>query len=771
MSRKSNIYNIYERKPKSFALILMFVAIAAMIGAVCFLYINQLQNIIKNETVLYLEEISNHEAQMIESRVNSQTETLCILADSIAVDGANPNDAKTMHFLKREAAIFDYQRIGIVTLEGMSYSTDGTSMNIKKYPIFDMMLHKKEPTADIFISPLDNEESFIFIIPIVHQNSTLGYLTASKSIEDLTGALSLESFGGEGYAQILNQKGDFVVKSPNKNAYQESNNFFEMLQNNAEIKNSFSINDVMRNFKDGVNGFLEYTTNDGINKFVQYRKLNVNDWYILTVVPSSILTVKTRIFIRNTALISISFVFLFLILAFVIRNIQKKNKADIENIALKDHVTGGMSNALFEYKAKKLIEKSQPNTYAFVSMDISKFKLINDTFGTLGGDKTLEYIYRKISSSLAKDELAVRAESDNFCMLIKASEKEQIIERFEKLTDDINSFNNDFFEKYYINFFSGICYIDDIYNSIINIRDHANAARKKAKETSQFYVFYSEVVRDKMIREKEIENSMQSSLDNNEFVVYLQPKFELINNTIAGAEALVRWNHPKYGFMPPNEFIPIFEKNGFIVKLDLYVFEKVCIKMREWLDTGTDPVVISVNLSRIHLDDTHFLDKFMEIRNKYNIPPKYIEIELTETLVFENMERLISVVNEIHNAGFTCSLDDFGSGYSSLNMLKDVPVDVLKLDRMFFTDSNDKTERGNKVIESVIGLAKKLNMQTVSEGVEHIPQVDFLRNVNCDMVQGFVFSKPIPMEEFEKMLLKSQKVKSDCLKNKAENIL
>lgn len=253
-----------------------------------------------------------------------------------------------------------------------------------------------------------------------------------------------------------------------------------------------------------------------------------------------------------------------------------------------------------------------------------------------------------------------------------------------------------------------------------------------------------------MVREKEIENKMQDALKNHEFEVYLQPKVELKGETIAGAEALVRWNDPEYGLISPAEFIPIFEKNGFIVNLDLYMFEQVCGLLQSWIEKGYEPVPVSVNLSHVHLKNPDFLKEFRAIFQKYKLPPKLLEIELTETLVFENLDLLVKVIDQFHEIGFDCSLDDFGSGYSSLNILKDVPVDTLKLDRGFFGSNQQKNDRGGYIVESIIELAKKLKMQTVSEGVETKEQVAFLKKANCDMVQGYVFAKPVPIVDFEK---------------------
>ncbi|EFS27535.2 hypothetical protein FUAG_03050 [Fusobacterium ulcerans ATCC 49185] len=268
----------------------------------------------------------------------------------------------------------------------------------------------------------------------------------------------------------------------------------------------------------------------------------------------------------------------------------------------------------------------------------------------------------------------------------------------------------------------------------------------------------------KYLKEKNIEDNMEHALENNEFIVYFQPKVELKTNKIAGAEALVRWQDPKKGLIPPDEFIPIFEKNGFITKLDIYVFEEVCKTIRKWLNEGINPIPVSVNLSRMHLQNPNFLKKYKEIQEKYEVPADLLEIELTETLVFENFEQLKKVIDDIHQMGFSCSIDDFGSGYSSLNLLKEIPVDILKLDRIFFSKKNDK--RGNSVIESIISLAKKLNMTTISEGVETISQVEFLRKADCDLVQGYVYSKPLAKDDFEITFLKNENIQVKKYKEK-----
>lgn len=301
--------------------------------------------------------------------------------------------------------------------------------------------------------------------------------------------------------------------------------------------------------------------------------------------------------------------------------------------------------------------------------------------------------------------------------------------------------------------------IDDRKLPILFIQDRANLARKESEvhlsNTNHLYscAFYSEEDRKRLYREKEMENQMDSALASNEFEAYLQPKLDISSGRIVGAEALVRWNNPARGLVPPNDFIPFFERNGFIIQIDLFVFEQVCDRLRRWIDAGITPSCISVNLSRVHLNDPDFLAPFITIKDRYAIPTEYLEFELTESLLTENIALVISSINRIHDAGFSCSLDDFGSGYSSLNLLADVPVDTVKLDGNFFRTLKMTDYRKRTIIESIIDVAKKLKMTTVAEGIETKEQLAYLRWIHCDQAQGYVISKPLPVDMFEKQFI------------------
>lgn len=431
----------------------------------------------------------------------------------------------------------------------------------------------------------------------------------------------------------------------------------------------------------------------------------------------------------------------------------QRSNAKLLELAFMDPLTKGPNRSKFDMDAGGVILEGAPGDYVLVSMDIRKFKLINDLFGIEMGDRVLRHVYEILCCHLNEGELACRTAADNFCLLLHNADKRKIINRLDVMSQDINRFNNGMERKYFLSLAFGIYPVLDPNLPLTQLLDRANVALKNVKDAGDGRLFacqfYSDLDRLKLMREKDMENRMQDALLNGEFVVYLQPKLSLKDDAIAGAEALVRWQDPERGLIPPDEFIPFFEKNRFIVEVDLYVFEQVCILLRGWLDKGLSPAPISVNMSRAHLAKVDFLDAYEAIRSEYSVPPELLEIELTETLVFTNPEMLFQVIDQIHRRGYRCSMDDFGSGYSSLNLLKDLRMDTLKLDRAFFTSQNADNPRERDVVTSVIGLAEKLSMSTVAEGVESQKQLEFLRQSSCDMVQGYVFSRPVPIPDFE----------------------
>ena len=420
-----------------------------------------------------------------------------------------------------------------------------------------------------------------------------------------------------------------------------------------------------------------------------------------------------------------------------------------------DQLTGGKTKSRFFRDCAKIVKKIPPEKLAMVVLDIDKFKYINDRLGYDEGDRILARIHKTLCDCLDKEELFARISEDNFACLIKNAPDNEIETRLHEIFTEFDR-RNSFFIKYPVNFSAGVCRLGQCrgkYDAVdfTMAVDRCKLAKKSIKNKHNSDVaFYDGKIREISLREKDFENAMPQALENREFECYLQPKYGTNSREIVGAEALIRWNSKEFGFVCPGDFIPLAEKNGFVVELDFFILEEVCKMLRRWIDNGKKPIVISVNQSRLHINDDDYIWRLREIVDKYEIPYEYIELELTESVFTEDADRMIAIMQKLHEIGFKLSIDDFGSGYSSLNLLKDIPADVLKIDREFFNGTVN-SKKGRAVISSVVDMAKNLEMNVISEGVETQDQIDFLKEIDCNMVQGYYFSKPMKLREFDEM--------------------
>lgn len=439
----------------------------------------------------------------------------------------------------------------------------------------------------------------------------------------------------------------------------------------------------------------------------------------------------------------------FLILLLLIIASYEKKRIHLEKISMVDPLTGGDNNRAFQTKLGSLLLKSSAPAYTIVFMNIKGFKLINENYGIVAGDNTLKYIYNVLKNSIRADELVCRSEMDQFFLCLKENSQAKVEERLKNIISDVNSFNSYTDISYYLSMRLGGYFIDEPNLDIRTIQDRARFAGTHQREENTCS-FFGYALIEQMKKETQINALFESSLKNHDFKVYLQPKVRLSDMKLCGAEALVRWEHPEYGLIYPSDFIPLFEKNDKICILDLYVFEEVCRLIRSDMDNGDKTVPISVNLSRSHTKNLNFLRDFIGIKKKYNIPDKMIEFEITESIMMNEKQINLTknIVNEMHKNGFWCSLDDFGFGYSSLAMLKEFDIDVIKLDKSFFDDITNYKAR--EIIWGFIGISHKLGIEVVAEGIETEEQLDFLRQSDCDIVQGYIFSKPLTVLDFKK---------------------
>lgn len=414
-----------------------------------------------------------------------------------------------------------------------------------------------------------------------------------------------------------------------------------------------------------------------------------------------------------------------------------------KELASLDYLTGLVNRrGIYEYYST--LAKSQYIHAMFI--DIDNFKRVNDIYGHSTGDKLLVSISRLICEHT--NSFAARMGGDEYVVLFDSTYSEKtIVDISEKMLTGMQNID---FRKDILSLISlsiGIVMNQSVSQQLDDILAKCDAAMYQAKyDGKNRYTIYKEF--DKTIEiNRNIELEMESALATGEFMVYFQPKVNMITTGLYGAEALSRWVHPVDGVRPPISYIPLFEKNGFISQLDLYIYQEVCRIKSTWVGKSFEHIPVSVNMSRLHLYDKQFPETLLEIAHSYHIPPTELEIEITESVFIKDSTEMIQMVNRLRNYGFLVSIDDFGSGFSALNLLKDLPVDTIKLDREFLHVSSN-TIRGKKVIRNVISMCRDLKMDVVTEGIETKEQIDFITSCGCPIAQGFYYAPPLPLEDF-----------------------
>ncbi|MBR6295355.1 MAG: EAL domain-containing protein [Treponema sp.] len=467
-------------------------------------------------------------------------------------------------------------------------------------------------------------------------------------------------------------------------------------------------------------------------------------------------------------LILLAIIIFFILLIRLINDIRNQRKS--LNLLFKDMTTDGHNLMWFLYKGQKILreKKNAKDEYAVVNLAFLKYTNFCTCHSISEGEKLLKDFYKTIESMLETGELISHSTSSNYAILLHCPDRDFVKDRVLGLIRTLEKTRS----NHSFRFHAGIDFIEVSKNKNGKIvrrkkanleQEYNNACTANTviadKAESGIAVFDKEMVEEQKWMDF-VQEEQKNALKNEEFIVYYQPKYNPSTNELSGAEALIRWNSPKHGFISPGKFIPIFETNGFITEIDHYMLSHVARDVKRWHDAGLTCVPISVNISRAHFIENNLAEQIRDSVDEAGAPRNLIEIELTESAFFDDKKLLISTISKLKEFGFAVSLDDFGSGFSSLNTLKDMPLDVLKIDAEFFRGESADT-RGKVVVSETIRLAKSLNMKTVAEGIEVKDQVLFLAEQGCDMIQGFYFAKPMPGNEFEDRMRNPKSEKSD----------
>ena len=445
------------------------------------------------------------------------------------------------------------------------------------------------------------------------------------------------------------------------------------------------------------------------------------------------------------------FVLLYFVLLFVLALAFKNYGSEC------DGITSLPTYKRFDRKARRILNRSHGKKFMILSLNVDNFRFINDTCGIVSGNTVLHKLGEHFQSLCGKGELVCRYCADDFVFFLRdAAFRMELENRVADFTDVKTVLQGFLPPKYNITFSASVYHIDNPALEIEAMIDKASLARKMGRMGFKAHnvMEYTKKMEEAHEWEREAQLSMEQAFENMEFEVYYQPKFRFDDESVIGAEALIRWNNPRKGFLQPASFVPLFEGNGFIQKIDKFVLDKVCAFLEDWSHISKQKLTISFNLSRCHLYNPNLIGELKDIARRYDIGDNTIEVELTERIMIDNEQRMMHVMREIKNAGFSVSVDDFGAGYSSLNVLKDIPADVIKLDKEFLSPQNEykKNPKERIIISSVVDMAKRLNIMTVAEGVETKDQSDMLKDIGCDIAQGFYFAKPMHERYFKAFL-------------------
>ena len=524
------------------------------------------------------------------------------------------------------------------------------------------------------------------------------------------------------------------------NEYYLCSNFEDVFNiDKSALTNEWSIIDMLDIYEEDVEVFEKFILNVKTSPLVQKvtvrikNRFNVYVWYTVTIQALRGLENEVVRYLGT----------------FQNVDTEMKIKGEMAYRADYDSLTDVYKAEAFYRKTSEIINRRTDVEFALFSVDIDKFRLINDSYGIEEGNKLLHIIGDVLKDIIPKDACVKRYQADIFSVIFPYKDDQELIDFMTDFSSEANLRSN---IPGHISFTFGIYKIIDRELPIRLMCDRARAAKRQLKGSSSAsnYALYDDAIRLKLREQAEIEERMEEALKNHEFVMFLQPQVDVKTRKIYGAEALVRWDNPTKGIMVPFQFLELFESNGFIVKLDKYMWEEACKYLKILKDRGID-IPIAVNISRAHIGATDLTKEFTSLVKKYGISPKCLELEITENLFMDDVHELFDQMSSLKQNGFSIHMDDFGSAYSSLNMLRNAPVDTLKIDKYFF-DEIMTTERGRIIVESSVRMAKQLGLLTIAEGVEKQEQLDFLEEIGCDIVQGYYFSRPVNIEGFEKFM-------------------
>ncbi len=709
----------------------------ALLMVVYFIFNSTVNNELDELTEQSLVNLAEQQNSAFNVEIEKERDNLESIAKAVSTFDY---DDDIIAYINQVKNVFDFTNLLFSDIDGKGITTDGTSVDVSKMSYYEPTINGEIVNTHPYFSNYSNLYVVSVSVPVYRDDEIVGIVAAEYNVDYLNEILKNTS----------NINGFSLVVDTNANILFSTDTTVRERIRLEETKydGDVSATSVLDDFANQKSNVITLDI-DNERKIAVYSPLDYNDWYIVYIVNESAVNQTNNSISLIMYFVSLITVLGFSALVIYIMHNKRKSLEEIEQVAYFDDLTGLRNLIKFKIDVVNELHKNENKIYCMLKADVINFKAINELYDYETGDLVIETMAKVCKEMEKEGAITARMASDEFILFIEQNAFTDIQSMRSMYEAKFKEMLN-YIENHQFDFRFGRYVLDKDERNINDMISRTNMAHSFAKvNASKLLCDYDETFKNQIVDATKLTNKMEYALHNNEFKVFLQPKNNTETGEIIGAEALVRWIEKSGKINFPNDFIPLFESNGFICKLDRYMFESVCALLKKWMLEDRNIIPISVNFSRANLRNPNFVKEIKELVDIYEIPPRYLEIELTETITLNNEQEAQELFVSLKEQGFLVSIDDFGSGYSSLGMLKNLNVDTLKLDRSFFTDTD---ERGYIVINDIINLAHNLDMFVTAEGIEQAEQIEFLKSIGCDAAQGYYFAKPTTVEEFEKML-------------------
>lgn len=726
-------------------LVALFLVVVAGLAAGVMFYWQYVGDLLEKDAVSNITAAASEAAEGFTRALEADQRIVDTIAITVQTNYPWDDPKKLERFLHLQVKYNEFENLGILPLHGtpLFARANGFDESWQQAVLFRAM------EQDTFVSsrqidPVSKRPVLLQAASLHDGMKPVGALFALIPTERYRALLTLSSLGENGLAVVISRDGQVQAAGW---PFQE-NNIFDSLAK-AHFSKGQSFQKLRAQIEAGEDTLVRYQTG-GQYRLLRGTAMTVNNWYLLTILPTDSIQAQAQQ-VTWTSLGLFAFLFaLFGLLGMYVLFLRMYSNRQLFKTAFVDSLTGtdNLNRMTLQFPKRLRALNGQA---ALVIFDILKFKVINDMLGYERGNLVLQQVAHLFKASISANEFVCRNFADNFVLLLSFTDRREMRARLANWLTQIRRDCTGIDSCVMVDGVFGVYEVEEDVPFYIAL-DRARFALVNAKASSKESIrFYDEKDRHRLLQERQLESAMEQALADGSFALMLQPKFNFQTGKMEGAEALVRWNQTERGLVRPDDFIPLFERNGFILKLDMFILEQAVRFLAKWRSDGKQQVPIAVNFSRLHLNDSRYIPQMARIVDEYDVPHHLIEVELTESVILNNHELAQNVVRGLHNKGFSVAMDDFGSGYSSLNVLKSLQFDSIKLDKEFVSGC-EQNSTARKVVQGAVEMIKAIDAKVIAEGVETAEQAEFLRDVGCDLAQGYYFARPLPVAEFEKLL-------------------